>query len=82
MHHVHDADCEVGAFNLSTCRVLCPRRQYHFIRLASPRSAPRELLFFYGVTLGIGIWWLVLFSKFRGAAFSNDTQVEGKPPRQ
>src|SRR5262245_25135928 len=32
-----------------------------FIRLASPRSAPRELLFFYGVTLGIGIWWLVLF---------------------
>jgi hypothetical protein len=39
------------------------------------------LVFFYGIPLGIGIWWLVLFTRPRVvAAFAASTALAGYPP--
>jgi|SRR5580704_8211591 hypothetical protein len=39
------------------------------------------MIFFYGIPLGIGIWWLVLFTRPRvTAAFSASTALAGYPP--
>jgi hypothetical protein len=39
------------------------------------------MVFFYGIPLGIGIWWLVLFTRPRvAAAFTASTALAGYPP--
>jgi hypothetical protein len=39
------------------------------------------MVFFYGIPLGIGIWWLVLFTRPRvAAAFTAPTSLAGYPP--